>query len=79
MISKNTKINIMNMLKRGEAVPRNEENTFILFDLMNDGFISMVDDSIYLTHFGHKELSEYDPFLQVNINNQLADTPYGEA
>ena len=67
------------MLKRGEAIPQSEENTFILFDLMNDGFISMVDESIYLTHFGFKELSEYDPVLQVSINNQLAEKPYGEA
>ncbi len=58
MITKNTKINVMNMLKRGETIPQNEENTFILFDLMNDGFISMVDEDIYLTHFGFKELSE---------------------
>jgi hypothetical protein len=81
MATKTTKINVLQMIQHGNAIPNSEEYEFILFDLMADGMISIVNEpfSIHITHFGFKELSEYDPILQVSINHQLLEKPHGEA
>ena len=80
-MAKTTKINVLQMLKHGEPIPSNEEYDFILFDLMSDGMISIVNEpfAIHITHFGFKELSEYDPVLQIKIDNHLLEKAYGDA
>lgn len=81
MATKTTKINVLQMIKHGDTIPNSEEYDFILFDLMADGMISIVNEpfAIHITHFGFKELSEYDSILQVNIDNHLLEKAYGDA
>ncbi len=81
MITKTTKINVLQLIKQGDTIPNSEEYDFVLLDLMADGMISIVNEpfSIHITHFGFKELSEYDPILQVNVDSHLLEPPYGNA
>jgi len=81
MIFKSDKIRILQMLQRGETIPNSETDSFILFDLIADGMVSIAEKpfGINITHFGFKELSEYDSILQVSINYQLCEKPYGDA
>jgi len=81
IISKHDKIQVLELVRRGEAVPNNEANTFVLFELVQDDMIKIINDpfAIRLTYFGLKELTEYDPVLRVSINNQLIERSHGDA
>lgn len=69
------------MIGRGEELPNNETYNFILFALITDGLISVEDDpfTIHITHFGFKEILEWDAVLGVSINNQLLEQSHGDA
>jgi hypothetical protein len=81
MISKHDKIQVLELVRQGQVVPDNETNTFVLFELIHDGMIKIINDpfDIHLTYFGLKELTEYDPVLRVSINNQLIERAHGDA
>lgn len=80
-ISKSDCIAILKKIQRGETIPQSEHNSFILFDLVRDGMISISEEPVYvgITYFGLQELASWDQVLEVSVNTQLLQEPHGEA
>lgn len=80
LISKIEKINVLNLLKQGLVIPSEERYDLILLQLADDGLINInKKNEINLSYFGFKTLEDWDPVLQISINNQLLQKPHGDA
>lgn len=81
MIHKTDQIDMLYMIRFDNVILSNYKNNNILFDLLEDGLIAIDPntDKLYLTYGGFQELHNWDPVLQVMIDNHLLEKPYGIA
>lgn len=79
--SKSEKMHLLELIKQGIHIPCDGKHGFMLFELVEDGLINTYNNphDITLTYYGLKELNDWDPILQVSINDQLVCKPYAEA
>ncbi len=66
-------------VKDGETIPASEKYVLMLFELSDEGLITIKPGGISLSYFGFRTLEDWDPILGVSTNDQLAQTPYGYA
>ena len=77
IFSKAEKMELIAKIYLGEPILN--DNSFLLFELEDEGSILPDDLGCHLTYFGIYQLENWDPILRVSIDDQALRIPYGYA